>query len=510
MTVASSRTWERAPANATAGVLRLLGAVGGTIAVGLGLLSSGLAPQLLLAVGAAAGLVYLLWRPDAVAAVFAFILYSNAAVVAANFHGVPAPIAAAYPLLLLIPIARDLGLRGRSLFVGPEVPFLFAFGAVQLVGALLSVQPEASLQSFMTFLVEGFVLYLLVTNAIRTPESLLHAITGLLTAGTFVGAIVIWQQLTGSFDDDFGGFAQIDQGIGFQTDAVSEAARQHRLTGPIGEANRYAQVMVMLVPLAIFRYRACRGPGGKLACVIALGLILVGSSFAFSRGAALALGLMLAAMVIRGHIPLRRAAMLGAVGAVLVLLAAPQFVVRLATLVDLAGVVTNRDDPGIQNADGSTQGRVTEMVTAALIFGDHPILGVGPKMYPQHYVEYARVAGGRARTALRQPHNLALQIASENGVLGLVAMTGVFWVTFRSLARSRRRWLYLRPDLVHCVDGLGMCLFVYLATSLFLHASYIRFFWVVLSIAAATSAVIAPEERSSIAPILRAIRARAK
>ena len=137
MTVASSKAWERPPQGAAAGALRLLGAVGAAIAVGLGLFWSGIAPYLLLAAGAAAGLVYLLWRPDAVAAVFAFILYSNAAVIAANFDGVPSPIAAAYPLLLLIPIARDLGLRGRSLFVGPEVPYLFAFGAVQLVGALL-------------------------------------------------------------------------------------------------------------------------------------------------------------------------------------------------------------------------------------------------------------------------------------------------------------------------------------------------------------------------------------
>lgn len=512
MSVATSSAWERPPKSAPGGTLRLLVAVGGTISVGLALLWSGVVPFLFAAVAGAAGLVYLLRRPDSVAAVFAFVLYTNAAVIADRFHGVPTPIAAAYPLLLLIPIARDLALRGRSVVVGPVVPYLVAFGAVQFAGALLSVQPESSMEYFAAFVVEGLVLFLLVTNAIRTPESLQHAIDGLLAAGTFIGAIVTWQQLTGSFDNDYGGFAQLDDGGGFQTGAVAlaDAARQRRLAGPIGEANRFAQVMVVLVPLAMFRYRACRSLAGKLACVVALALILVGSSFAFSRGAALSLGLMLAAMVVRGHIPVRRAAMLGACAAALVLVAAPQFLVRLSTLGDLAGVVTNQDDPGMQNADGSTQGRITEMVTAALIFGDHPILGVGPKMYPQHYVEYARIAGGRARAEERQPHNLALQIASENGILGLAAMTGVFWVTFRTLARARRRWLYLRPDLVHSVDGLGMALVVYLATSLFLHASYIRYFWFVLSLAAATGAVVAPEERSALAPILRAIRARAR
>jgi len=508
LTAATSNSGERTPRSAAGDGLRLLGSIAAAILVGLGLFWTGAALPLAALVCGAAGLAYLLHRPELAAACFAFALYTNMPVIAARFHGVPEPISAAYPLLLLIPIGRELWLRGKPVFVGPEVPFLFAFAAVQLVGGLLSVQPESCLAELTTFALEGIALYLLVTNAVRTPESLRLVIASLIAAGACIGALVTWQQLTGNFDYDYGGFAQVDDGTGFRTDGQSDGARQRRLTGPVGEPNRYAQVMVMLVPLAIFQYHASRRLRGKLACCAALGLILVGSSFAFSRGSALALGVMLAVMVVQGHIDLRRAAMLGAAGVALVLLAAPQYLVRLGTLADLAGVMTSQGSPGVQNADGSTKGRLTEMVTAALIFADHPILGVGPKMYPEHYVEYSRVAGGRARNEARQPHNLMLQIAAENGILGLAAMTGVFAMTFRSLARARRRWEYLRPDLVHIADGLRLSLIVYLATSVFLHASYIRYFWLVLALSAATAAVVAPEERSALAPVLRAIRKR--
>jgi hypothetical protein len=495
---------------ASDGALRFVAAVTATVLSGWVLLTSGVGALFFATACAAGGLIYLLARPDAAVGVFTFLLYTNAPVIADRYHGVPTGIAAAYPLLLLIPIAHQILQRGRAIHLGPVSPFLFVYGAVQLVGAVLSVEPETSLDFFVTYLLEACVLYVLVTNAIRTPEALGHAITGLLAAGAFIGAIVCWQQSTGSFGDDFGGFGQVDAGQGFATSTLEGASRQRRLSGPIGEPNRYAQIMVMLVPLAMFRYRASRTLSGKLACAGALGLVLVASSFAFSRGSALALGLLLAALVIRGHIPVRRAAIAGAAAAALVLVTAPQYMMRLSSLGALGGAVTNRDDPGIQNADSSVQGRATEMIAAALMFADHPLIGVGPKMYPQHYIEYARIAGGRARAEERQPHNLMLQVAAESGVIGLAAMTAIFWVTFRTLGAARRRWQYLRPDLVHLSDGLAMCLFVYLATSVFLHASYIRYFWVVLSIAAATGAVLAPEERSTLAPILRAIRARAR
>jgi O-antigen ligase len=145
------------------------------------------------------------------------------------------------------------------------------------------------------------------------------------------------------------------------------------------------------------------------------------------------------------------------------------------------------------------------MVAAGLVFADHPIVGVGPRMFREHYVEYARIAGGRARGVPRQAHNLGLDIAAENGVLGLIAFGGVIFVTLRELLVARRRLRGRQPELENLVMGVFFAMVTYLATSVFLHASYIRYAWFLIAVAAATSQVAA---HSPVEPRLMRMRIR--
>jgi O-antigen ligase len=96
----------------------------------------------------------------------------------------------------------------------------------------------------------------------------------------------------------------------------------------------------------------------------------------------------------------------------------------------------------------------------------------------------------------REAHNLPLQIGAEHGLLGLAALGGVFLLTIRDLLRARRRWWARRPDLALLATGLLLALVAYLATSLFLHASYIRYLWLLLGLAGAAGCITAPEERT--------------
>src|SRR5262245_42772706 len=123
-----------------------------------------LAPFVLLA-----GVYVILRRPEVAAPVFAFLLYTNTQAVLVQIHHIPFVVAAAVPLILLIPIARDVILRREPLVITPAVPLILAFLAVQLVGALLARRPDESMEGLVTSFLEGLVLYLLVTNAIRTP-----------------------------------------------------------------------------------------------------------------------------------------------------------------------------------------------------------------------------------------------------------------------------------------------------------------------------------------------------
>jgi O-antigen ligase len=123
------------------------------------------------------------------------------------------------------------------------------------------------------------------------------------------------------------------------------------------------------------------------------------------------------------------------------------------------------------------------MIASAMVFADHPIVGVGPGMNAHHYVEYARKAGGRVKAHARRSHSLYAGLAAEHGALGLLAYLGMVVLTFRELRAARRRWQRERPELVAIADGLTLSLVVYFTTSIFLHAAYTRYFWLIMGIA---------------------------
>jgi putative inorganic carbon (HCO3(-)) transporter len=444
---------------------------------------------------------------DLAVPIVAFILYTNAAVIAVHFHGVPFILAASYPLLLLAPIGRDVLIRGEPLLVTPALIYVFALLVVALIGALFAIRPEDSMRGFLEFVLEGAFVYILVASAIRTPAILKQVIWSLIVAGAFLGALVAYQQFTGNYENHFGGFAQLDTaGRGFLLDDVSgaDANRQRRLGGPLGKPNRFAQIMAVLVPLALFQFQACRRRATKLLALGALLLILIGCALAFSRGAAVGLALMVLVMVAMGYVALRHLAAMAA-AVVLLALLVPQYGRRLSSLVEVAALATEADAVGMANADSSVRGRLTEMITAGLVFADHPIAGVGPRMYREHYMEYARIAGGSVRQGPRQAHSLPLHVAAEHGILGLAALGMALFVTFRELERARRRWRGVRPDLAHLMAGLTLALVVYLTIGLFLHLTYIRYFWFILAVASAAGRLMPEKEGSFIDQFARVI-----
>src|SRR5262245_6530706 len=448
------------------------------------------------------GAYLLLRRPDWATAFFAFLLYTNTSAVLVQIHHVPFLVAAALPGVLLVPIARDLLWRGQPVVLTPALPFVIAFLAVQLAGALWARRPDEAMEAVTTSFLEGLVLYLLVTNAIRTPAGIQQVLWSLLAAGAAMGALVAFQHLTGTYENDYGGFAQVDvSGMGFVVDAVAET-RQPRIGGPLGMPNRFAQIMAILVPVALFQIQAASSRRAKLAAAACLGLLMVGFALGFSRGAAVGLGATFLVTIALGYVSLRQLAVVGCalLGMALIV---PQYAVRLASLAKVADAVTDDAGPGLGDADSSTQGRITEMVAGLLIFADHPLLGVGPEMYRRHYPEYARVAGGRVRPNTREAHSLPVHIAAEHGALGLVLFAAIFLVTFPAPWRARARAARPRPDPALLVTGVLLALVTFCTTTVSLHASFIRYQWFLLALAAATASVMLTAE---VSPPVRLVR----
>ena len=81
-------------------------------------------------------------------------------------------------------------------------------------------------------------------NAIRSESVLRAALWTLVAAGTLMGGLLTFQYLTSSYDNDFLGFAQLGSSLGYDLEGVPE---QRRLAGPIGEVNKFAQIMAQAV-----------------------------------------------------------------------------------------------------------------------------------------------------------------------------------------------------------------------------------------------------------------------
>jgi O-antigen ligase len=362
------------------------------------------------------------------------------------------------------------------------------------VSTLLTKQFHVAVNELLTFAIEGVGLYFLITNTIRTAKILRLTIWVLLIAGLFLGGLSLYQQITGTYDNEFGGFAQVSQAA-FDTgeETLQGEVQKWRLAGPLGQQNRYAQIMLMLAPLGLFRLWGEPSKWLRLLAAIATVLITIGAMLTFSRGAAVGFLLILIIMGFMRYIKIYQLIIV-CLGLGLLMQAFPQYGMRLTSLEAVSDAVTDDGTGnGIEAADGSTRSRVTEMMAAWLMFTDHPIIGVGPGMYRHYYQEYAKRVGLEVKATEREAHSLYLGLAAENGMSGLICFSAIVLVMLANLAHIRKRFGQSRPEFAHLATGFILAILAYLATGIFLHFAFIRFFWLIMALAGSLSYVIEVE-----------------
>ncbi|MEO5885423.1 MAG: O-antigen ligase family protein [Candidatus Limnocylindrales bacterium] len=412
-------------------------------------------------------------------------LYSNAAVIAVRFHDVPFLVAAAVPALLLPPLAAFVILERRHVVITSAFPWIGLFLFVQLVSGLVSADTATAFDTVVIFLSEGIGLYFLLSNAVRTREAVISIVWILLLVGAVLGGLTFYQDATGTYDDNYLGFAQKSEAvIGVDQTAFGDVT-QVRLAGNIGEKNRYAQVLLMLVPLGLFMAIAERRTWRRAVALGATALISLGVALTFSRGAAVGFALLLVIMFALGYVRPKHVVLV-VIGVAVLFAAVPAYGERIISLVAVSSSVS---DTGITEADGAIQSRITEGLAAVLAFADHPIVGVGPGQFPGVYREYAELVGIRVLASDRQAHNLFLGLAAELGLAGLTIFLIILGVTLRDLARARRAAAKIDPMLSALSTGFLLSIMTYLTTGIFLHMSFIRYFWMILALAAATAIV---------------------
>jgi len=226
-----------------------------------------------------------------------------------------------------------------------------------------------------------------------------------------------------------------------------------RAGGPFGEPNFFALSLAALTPLALFVYSQ---GGWRKSLGLATLVATAGAIFAAgSRGAALA---MLFALVAFALATSNRQLRLAAVGTVL-------------TAAILLPIFASQAENSLGR---SVSGRETENLVAVAMAGDHPLVGVGPGRYEALYRDYSRDIGDDPRSK-REPHSLPLEIAAEQGFVGLLGW-GVAAVVVLSYVLSRGIWRTMLGR------ALLLSVATYMVGSLFLHGSQLRLLFILVGL----------------------------
>jgi putative inorganic carbon (hco3(-)) transporter len=454
------------------------------------------APRVLAAaIVVVAALPLLLW-PQAATVLTAFLLYINFPAILTKQLGMPEIVAGSFILLLGLPLIHYLVLRRERLRVDSTWGWMLVFLLALLISSLGAIDKTIALGRVQGYLFEGVLLYLLVINSIRSMTTLRRVIWAALAAGSLVSALSLYQDATGSYTQEFGGLAYRNYVVAADSPDREGPARREtwdRAQGPVNEPNRFAQIMVVLLPLAVFTYRNGGSTAARLGAAAAGLLIFGGMLLTLSRGAFLTLVLIAAAMAAMRWV---RTSHLLACAVVLLFaipIVSPHFVPRMLSIVNVGDLIGGGPaDAGA--ADGAMLGRTTVMLAALHTFLDHPAVGVGPGQFPPFYVaaysDNPEIKFRDLRGASRRAHNLYLEMAAETGLIGLTTFLAIVLLLVRELWRARQRWLAADPERAELATAFCLSLLAYLTTAVFLHVSYQRYYWFLIAMAGATLHVL--------------------
>lgn len=285
---------------------------------------------------------------------------------------------------ILFAVTYGLPRLGRLTFAAiPAAGWAYLAWAIVSVG--WAIDPDVALGQ-LTTLVQLFVVAVLIADFVIRQPDIVRPILWTYSLSAAATAVIGFQSY-------------------LATDARSAAL----------EGQNVAQFAALLLPALVFGvYEALNGSRRLLGAVIGL-LTILGVLISGTRGAWLAVALVVP-LFIFPRVPLRRrmAAMVGAVAVGILLLQVP----------GVADFSTERLTTALSTGGA---GRTDIWTVAATIYAAHPILGVGWANFPVSYTgDIVRAAGIDFYTySGAASHNIVVGTAVELGIIGLVVL-GIF------------------------------------------------------------------------------------
>ena len=387
-----------------------------------------------------------------------------------------------YKLIVLIAVGllvrRAFGLE--KFVIGPVTLAILALFLVTALSAAFATDRDVGIAE-LGELARNASVVVLMTMLIDRASWLRRAVWAYVLPAGALAAVAVFQQVTKTYERDYGGFA-----------TVQDQGGLIRSEGPL-HAVFFGQVLVPAAILALYLAIASPRRSVRLPAFATFGTCLAAIGYTASRGAlvAIACGLLLTVLLQ----PRRTWMPIGAL-AVTLLLVLPglseDYRTRLAA--PTAAVVSGSGSASALD-DRSLRGRVGENIAAGQMFLDYPVLGVGPGNYPGRYLEYSPAIGLDPRPVERPPHNLLLEALAETGIMGTLALMAVLGLALKG-AWTARGALAGRDGVL--AEGVFVALVGFLVSGLFLHASTPRYLWVVVGLALATRALV-PAPQPSVA-----------
>ncbi len=352
--------------------------------------------------------------------------------------------------------------------------FLVVFFLATAISFLFAEDQDVAMTNILDLGKDIVIIYCIVF-ALRQTQTWKHAAWLMIITTTLLCLMGLYQIVTHNYTQTFIGMGSVVM----QQVLEGSSSSSPRIAGPINAPNMWAQVVVAVIPIVIYRIIYEPRRWVKIACIVILGILLFEVLNTYSRGAFLALAVVFLLIMLSFRVnPLIPIA--GVTLMVIVFLALPPvYRQRFDTLQSLSPTAQN----GIYQ-DNSFRGRASEMLAGLYMFADHPLFGLGAGNYEVNYQAYAQKIGLEFRATERQAHSLYIQILSETGLLGGLAFFGIVASLFAALAKTSKALSYtqFRDTWLPWITSLRMSLIGYLITALFLHDAYIRYFWIIVAL----------------------------
>jgi putative inorganic carbon (HCO3(-)) transporter len=428
-----------------------------------------------LAVGLGIGAVAVaILRPELAAAFLPAIVFANAGLVLADTYGAP-NVVSGLALIVLGALLATPAWRSQVLRATPVLLSFCAYAGILVLSTVQAPGP-ADVGTVAQDVLIGLAIVLVVTAVASRDGGLRHSAELIVAAAAVLAGLTLVKQL--GVGGTWFGFATDNAPTAEQVALQGRAGFRiegdaSRATGPLGDANFWAQSLVLALPLALWSIR--RGPTVATRWCAAGAAALTGAGIVVtqSRGGAIALVIAVAVWLWLQGGRYRLA------------------ILVLPVLVVLALALTGSTErfQELRNVDDASQstafrGRLSENIAALEMWQDHPVLGVGVNEFPRNYRSYAARIGLDSRSE-RNAHNSYLQQAAESGTLGFVAFLAMIAAGFWCGIRARAR-LLAQGD----VSAAGVCegliagLVGYCCAAVLLHQAFPQYLWMWISLMA--------------------------